>query len=100
MFDPICIAPEASPIWLGAKVTVKFADWPAARAAGMAEVSMEKALGSYTLRTAREIAGTVMAAVEALLRVKTIGLVTLKEVLGKLSGELLPGVSVRERPPD
>ena len=93
MFVPTCNSPLAKPVWLGAKVTVKLADCPGPMVAGSPAALSEKALGAFVLITGSETVGVVAGMFVGLVSVNVIGLVEVKDVLGKFKGELLEGVS-------
>jgi hypothetical protein len=93
MFAPTCNSPLAKPVWLGAKVTVKFADCPAPIVAGNPDAFSEKALGAFVFITGSETVGVVAGMLVGLVSVNVIGLVEVKEVFGKFKGELLEGIS-------
>lgn len=70
------------------------ADWPAAMVAGTFDVAMLKALGAFVFTDCREIPGVVVEAEVGFVSVKTMLLVELTEVFGKLRGEALEGCRV------
>ena len=93
MLVPTCNSPLAKPVWLGAKVTVKFADCPGPMVAGNPDAFSEKALGAFVLITGSETVGVAARMLVVLVSVNVIGLVEVKDVFGKFNGELLEGVS-------